>query len=79
MLHEVLQDRAALLRAPSELRLTTDEVAMATGLSPTTLRTWASKKTQGKLLPTLKRAGRNLYAPDDVRAWLEIPWLGVEL
>lgn len=62
--------RADLLRSPDEVPLTTEEAAEAVGVAPATLRKWSSQRAAGKLLPALKRGGRNLYRPGDVRAWL---------
>lgn len=65
-----LSDRAALLTAPDEVPLTTEQAAIAAGLSPGTLRKWACYPTENRLLPAAKRGGRNLYRASDVRQWL---------
>lgn len=67
---ESFERRAAILDAPDQVPLTTEQVAEATGLSEWTLRKWASKRQADRLLPSLKRAGRNLYRPADVRRWM---------
>lgn len=69
---EDLAARAKLLQAPDVVRLSTEEVALATGLAPATLWRWACVRPQGALLPCIKRGGRNLYRPADVRRWLGI-------
>ena len=69
-----LAERADVIRAPEDVRLTTAEVAFATGVAPATLRKWASERPPGALLPALKRGrGRtSLYRPSDVRQYLGI-------
>ena len=65
-----IQHRIALLRAPDDLPLTTEEAGEAAGFAPATLRKWASDGDAGKLLPAAKRGGRNLYRAADIRRWL---------
>ncbi len=72
-----ISDRTQILMAPDVVRLTTAEVSAATGVAPATLRKWACQKTNGTLLPAVKRAGRNLYRPSDIRAWLGVHQLEV--
>ena len=62
--------RAELLAAPDIVLLNTTETATATGLAEATLRKWACYQTKGRLVPALKRGGRNLYRPSDIRRWL---------
>jgi hypothetical protein len=67
-----VSDRAELITAPDVVLLNTTETATATGFAEATLRKWACYKTRGALLPTVKRGGRNLYRPSDIRAWLGV-------
>ena len=52
-------------RERPEPRLTIGAVAMATGLSPDTLRVW--QKRYGFPVPRRKPSGHRLYSPADVR------------
>jgi hypothetical protein len=66
----VFEERREILELSDSVPLTSAEVALATGLSSSTLRKWACMRREGDLLPYAKRGGRNLYKPSDVRAWL---------
>lgn len=59
-----------MLELPDSVPLTTAEVAAVTTLAPSTLHKWSCWGRERDLLPHVKRAGRNLYRPSDVRRWL---------
>lgn len=61
-----------ILALPDTMLLLTSEVAAATRLSTSTLRKWASWKRSHDLKPFVKRGGKNLYLPSDVRRWLDL-------
>jgi len=67
-----ISDRTEILMASDVIRLTTEEVSAAIGVTPATLRKWSCSKADGTLQPVGKRAGRNLYRPSDVRRWLGV-------
>ena len=59
-----------LLTLPDTVPLTTRDVASVAPVTESTLRKWASWGRDGDLLPYIKRGGKNLYRPSDVRRWL---------
>lgn len=59
-----------LLELPDTILLTTKEVSRLTRVAESTLRKWSCWRREGDLIPFVKRGGKNLYRPGDVRQWL---------